>query len=417
MGNTFGIRLGEARRERRLTQEELGGDVIRARDVSQLEKGRREPGGGAVRFLADRLSAVPGYPLPRPGADSRIFLALSAAQAWDERDYLTARRYSRLAADEALAGDEPNEWWEMAFMAAACLGRLHDYFRCMAEAETLARHPLAAQDQPLRPEAETLLAVACRGAGRLPEAVLHARRALELGLSLRLGVDQLTEVYSVLIGALSESGLQEEAWGHCRALLIPLLEAATDPQRAGKGYWEVGNVAFRRGDVAAGLRHYAKAQTLLTPDADLEVWSAFNRTSASIRLAAGLHDAATHECMVHAETALSVMGGTEEDELEDLHSRGRWLQLCGDHGSAVKVLAEVYGRRAALTPQGGAEVALHLGLSRAALGSREEAAQLLEASAAAFLAAGALDRAGHAARLADQARGGDAVGLNERTGA
>lgn len=416
MGKNFGNRLQLVRTERLLTQEELGGEVFLARDVSMLEKGRREPAGGAVRFLAERLTAVPGYPQPRAGEDSRLFLELSSVQAWDERNYQDALRLSRLAAEAALAEGDPFGWWELSLIAAACLSRLHDYPACIAEAERLAQHPLAAEGQPLRPQAEALLATACQGAGRLPEAVSHARRALDAGVLLRLNADQLIDAYQALIAALSESGLQEEAWGHCQALLLPLLEAAADPQTAGKGFWAVGNVAFRRGNTAAGLRYHAKAESLLNPETDLETWAAFNRSSAAIRLAEGLHDAAAGRCMDQAETALSVLGGTEEDVLENLHSRGRWHQLSGNHQAAVGILADVYARRAALSPQGAAEVALHLGLSRAALGEMSSAVHLLDDSARAFFDAGALDRAEHAARLAGQARAGTPVGLTTRTG-
>lgn len=415
MGKTFGERLQLVRVDRRLTQSELGGDLFRARDISQLEKGRREPSGGAVRVLAERLTAVPGHPQPHTGADSRTFLEFSAAQAWDERNYRAARRYAQLAADAALAEGDPMGWWELTYLAVLCLLLLHQYAACVEEAQLLARHPLAAEGQPLRPRAETLLATACQSAGRLPEAVTHARRALELGWSLRLDANQLAEVYRALISALSESGLLEEAWGHCQTLLLPLLEASVDRQCAGKGFWAVGNVAFRRGDAAAGVRYHARAGSLLTPDADLEVWAAYNRDSAAMRLAVGLHDAATRECMEHAETALSVLGGTEEDALANLHNRGRWLQLSGNHVSAVQVLTNVYGRRTALPPHGAGEVALHLGLSLAALGNRGEAAEALDRSAAAFFAAGALDRAGHAGRLAAEARTGAVLPLTGRT--
>ncbi|MDN3483594.1 helix-turn-helix transcriptional regulator [Arthrobacter sp. APC 3897] len=416
MGKNFGNRLQLARAERLLTQEELGGDVFQARDVSMLEKGRREPTGGAIRFLAERLTAVPGFPQPGAGEDSRLFLEFSAVQAWDERNYQNAHRLSRLAAEAALVEGDPFGWWELSLIAAACLRRLHDYAGCIAEAERLAQHPLAAEGQPLRPQAEALLATACQGAGRLPEAVLHARRALDAGVLLRLNADQLIDAYEALIAALSESGLQEEAWGHCQALLLPLLEAASDTQTTGKGYWAVGNVAFRRGDTAAGLRFHAKAESLLNPEADLETWAAFNRSSAAMRLAEGLHDTATSRFMDQAETALSVLGGSEEDILENQHSRGRWHQLSGNHQAAVDILADVYARRAALSPQGAAEVALHLGLSRAALGETSSAVHLLDDSARVFFDAGALDRAEHAARLAGQARAGTPVGLTARTG-
>lgn len=416
MGEMFGKRLQFVRTDRRLTQSELGGSTFRAREISQLEKGRREPPRGAVRILAERLTAVPGYPRPQSGADSRTFLEFSAAQAWDERNYRAARRFAQLAADAALAEGDPTGWWELTFLAAVCLHRLHQYAACVEEAQLLARHPLAAEGQPLRPQAETLLATACQGAGRLPEAVDHARHALELGWSVRLDAGQHIEVYQALIGALSESGLQDEAWGYCRTLLIPLLEASADRQAAGKGFWAVGDVAFRRGDAAAGVRYHARAASLLTPAADLEVWAAFTRGSAALRLAEGLHDAATRECLMHAETALAVVGGTEEETLSNLHSRGRWLQLTGNHVGAVQVLTDVYEHREALSPQGAGEVALHLGLSLAALGSDRAAAEFLDQSAAAFSAAGALDRAGHAGRLAAKARTGLPLGLTGGTG-
>ena len=162
----------------------------------------------------------------------------------------------------------------------------------------------------------------------------------------------------------------------------------------------MGNVAFRRGDAAAGIRHQTRAGSLLTPDADLEVWAAFNRASAAMRLAEGLHDDATRECMVHAETALSVVGGTEEEALSLQHSRGRWLQLRGDHVAAARALGDVSAHRDALSPQDAGEVALHLAISVAALGRCREAVDLLDKSAAAFHAAGAVARAGHAGRLA-----------------
>lgn len=407
MGETFGQRLHYFRRTGHLTQAALGGSELPAREVSLLERGRREPSPGAVRLLAERL-AVAGLP--------RAYFELSAAQAWDERDYSAARGFALRASAAALAaGDETGEW-ELSYLAAVCLRRQHAYRQCIAEAERLAQHPLAGEGQPLRPLAETLLATACQGAGRLADAVVHARRALDLGFSLQVGPEYLVEAYQAFIAALSESGLQDEAWGHCLTLLVPLLESGSGRQTAGKGFWAVGNVAFRRGDVANGLRYHTRAASLLSPTADLEVWAAFNRASAAMRLAEGVHDDATRECLAQAETALSVVGGTEEDGLDNLHNQGRWLQLSGNHPSAVDVLSTVYGRRGVLPPQSTGEVALHLGLSLAALGRRRQAVQALEDSAAAFARAGAPDRAGHAARLSAQVQSGSPVGLTERTG-
>ena len=417
MGRTFGERLRSERLGRRLTRSALGGDLFRAREVGRLESGRREPPSGAVRVLADRLAAAPGASgaaTAGTGPEGSLFLELSASQAWDERDYSRCRAQSLAGALAALAEGDPQRRWNLSFLAAACLCSLRRFRDCIDEALLLADHPLAAEGLPLRPRAETLLATACQGAGRLPEAVAHARRALRLGLAARLGPEILMEIYEALVSALSECGLLEEAWSHCTTMLIPLLESASDPQVAGKGLWTVGGVAFRRGDNGGGLRYHRRAASLLTPEADLEVWAAFNRDSALLRLSAGIHDADVLASIEHAEAALSVVGASETGELEELeirHLRGRWLQLAGDHAGAAARLAAVYARRELFSPQSTAEVALHLGLSLAALGEREAAVGRLRAGARIFRSAGAADRADHAFRLAADVAAGGTVSM------
>ena len=76
-------------------------------------------------------------------------------------------------------------------------------------------------------------------------------------------------------------------------MVLPLAETVPDTLLAGKGFWAVGNVAFRRGDAAAGLRYHQRAAALLSPRLDVGLWASFNKASASMRLASGLHDEQT----------------------------------------------------------------------------------------------------------------------------
>ncbi|MBD8043107.1 XRE family transcriptional regulator [Arthrobacter sp. Sa2BUA2] len=368
--------------------------------MSLLEGGRREPGRAMMRQFAERLAAAPGN-TPRPaGPDGALYLGLAAHQFWDERDYVRARDCAAAGAGAALAEHAPPEWWALTFLAARCQLKLGDFEGCVMQASLLARHPLALQQLSLRARAKALLATAHQGRGHLSEAVRQAEAAVAAAQKAPAGNDGLLEAYQALAAALTESGRLAQAWEICRVFLVPLLDTVPDSQLAGKGFWTVGNVAFRRGDRVAGLRFHQQAASLLSPRLDLGLWASFNKASASMRLSSGLHDDQTLICIEHAETALAVVGGSVTDALDLLHSRGRWQHLQGNHAEAVRLLSAAYAERAVLAPQTAAEVALQLGLSLASLGRSCAAAARLEESEALFRKAGAADRSGHAKALA-----------------
>ncbi|MCC9194162.1 XRE family transcriptional regulator [Arthrobacter sp. zg-Y916] len=402
MGKTFGEKLRTARRDRFLSRAELAAPMLRERDVSLLEAGRREPGPGAIQHFVQQLAAAPGA-LRRPGGTaSALYLSLSASQSWDERSYRQCLDQALAGAAAALAEQDVDEWWDLSFLAARSQLKLENYAGCIQQAQLLARHPLALRRDPLRARARALLATAYQGSGNLAQAVSQAKAAVAAAEAAPAkGGVVLLEAYQCLAAALTESGKVAEAWEICRVLLLPLLDTVPDATAAGKGFWTVGNVAFRRGDSTGGQAFHQRAASLLSPRQDLELWASFNKASASMRLSSGLHDDMTLDCMQRAQAALAVVGESSSDTLDLLHSRGRWQHLRGNNVEAVILLSQAYAERERLAPQTAAEVALQLGISLASLGESRQAAERLQESVALFLRAGATDRSGHASALAE----------------
>ena len=401
MGETFGKKLRTARQERFLSRRELGAPALREREVSLLETGRREPGREVLGQLARRLAAAPGS-RPRPGgADGAIHLGLAASQAWDERNYFACLETAVAAAAAARRENDIQGWWELSLLAGNARLRLGQYPFCIRQASALARHPLARSRADLRSRALELLARACQGAGRLPEAVRHGREAVASAQEGTAGPEVSLAAYLSLAAALTESGQLSPAWEYCRMMVLPLAETVPDTLLAGKGFWAVGNVAFRRGDAAAGVRYHQRAAALLSPRLDVGLWASFNKASASMRLASGLHDDQTFACIRQAEAALAVVGASASEALDLIHAHGRWQHLNGNHAQAVNLLSEAWAGRRSLSPQTAAEVALQLGLSLESLGQVRAAADRLQESESLFRRAGAADRSGHVRALAE----------------
>lgn len=402
MGKSFGDKLRSERKQRGLTQTQLGYGIFRPREISLLETGRREPVPGAVRLLCERLD--PGSTGSRGGGrtgdETALFLELSARQAVDERDYGTACFLAGAGAEAALAEGDLPAWWELTYLAASCLCTVHAYRDSIGKAFSLVRHPLASERPARAAQAETLLAAAHQGAGELEAAVAHARRAVETVQGSAVGAPAFLEACEALVAALAEAGRIEEAWGYCRTLILPLLETGVGRQTKGKALWAVGTVAFRRGDIRTGLLHHRTAGDLLQPGFDVELWARFNNATAAMRLAAGISDDETLACIEHAEAAMSVVGLSGPEQLELAHSQGLLLDLLGEHSRAVGMLSDVYTHRDELSPQDSGELALHLGLALARTGRADAGSAYLADSERSFRSAGAGDRAAHAAALA-----------------
>ncbi|MGW9402508.1 helix-turn-helix domain-containing protein [Arthrobacter sp. NPDC055585] len=369
-----------------------------------LETGRREPGRDVLGYLAARLAAAQEGRARPGGADGSVFLGLAAAQAWDERSYFACLETAVAAASAARSESDDQGWWELSLLACNARLRLGHYRFCIQQASALARHPLARSRPELRSQAQELLARACQGAGRLPAAVRHGQEAVASAQEGTAGSQVSLAAYLCLAAALTESGRISQAWEYCQVFLLPLAESVPDTLLAGKGFWTAGNVAFRRGDTASGVRLHQRAAALLSPKLDVGLWASFNKASASMRLASGLHDEQTLACIRQAEAALAVVGTSRSDAVDLLHAHGRWQHLSGNHAEAVNLLSEAWDGRSVLSPQTAAEVALLLGLSLASLGRHRDAAERLRESESLFRRAGAADRSGHVRALSAKLR-------------
>lgn len=401
MGKTFGKRLRTARQERFLSRRELGAPaLLREREVSLLEAGRREPGRDVLGHLASGLAAAPGCRARPGGPEGSLWLGLAACQAWDERNYFGCLETAVAAAAAARSEGDLQDWWELSLLAGSARLRLGHYSFCIHQATALARHPLARSRPDLRSRALELLARACQGAGKLPDAVRHSREAVASAQDGPSGQEVTLAAYLSLVAALTESGRLSQAWEYCRVMVLPLAETMPDSLLAGKAYWAAGNVAFRRGDPGTGVRYHQRAAALLSPRLDVGLWAAFNKASASMRLASGLHDAQTFACIRQAEAALAVVGASASDALDLVHAHGRWQHLNGNYARAVDLLSEAWAGRGSLSPQTAGEVALQLGLSLESLGRVEAAADRFQESESLFRLAGAADRTGHVQALA-----------------
>lgn len=401
MGKTFGKRLRTNRQERLLSRRDLGEPGLAEREVSLLENGRREPGQQMLSHLAARLASAPGCPPRLGGPNGALYLGLCASQAWDERSYFECLETAVAAAAAARAEGDGEDWFELSLLAGNARLKLGHYRFCIRQASALARHPQARGRAELRARALELLARACQGAGRLPAAVRHGREAVDSAQEGPVPAEVSLAACLSLAAALTESGRVSQAWEYCRVMLLPLAEAVPDTLLAGKAFWAVGNVAFRRGDAAAGVRYHQRAAALLSPRLDVGLWASFNKASASMRLACGLHDEQTFTCIRRAEAALAVVGASPGDALDIIHAHGSWQHLNGNYARAVDLLSEVWDARGLLSPQTAAEVALQLGLSLGRLGQAEAARRHLEESESLFRLAGAPDRSGHVRTLAD----------------
>ncbi|WP_427015583.1 helix-turn-helix domain-containing protein [Pseudarthrobacter sp. P1] len=396
VGNSFGDRLRNERMARSLTQAELGGDLYSASYVSLLENGRREPTAEVIKQLAKQLQlaphAVQEWTMPvSPAETAYLLAALYARQSWDMRDYAAAARQAGAAADQALENKDPVSWWNMAYLQANSMLKDADFAGCKNVVEELLKHPLSEESAGLSVRARQLMASAALGMGQLSEAIDQATAAVERGNGIPEEFDAYIAALRTLIGALAETGRLDDAWGHC-VTLSALLDDSVPSQVAGEIYWVIGNVAFMRHDVDAGLANHAKASRMLSPASDLALWAQFNKATAWVRLAAGVVEPATMEAIERAELAQSVVGANLGDRLEVSLLRARWLYLNGEMEAALSLLMAIDDQQEALAKHTAGDTALLLGKTLKALGRTEEALVALTAARDHFADAGAADR-------------------------
>ncbi|GAA1128367.1 hypothetical protein [Arthrobacter flavus] len=332
----------------------------------------------------------------QPG--DQLLYELRAREAWSQRDYERARVIASQAVDLALEDNNEVAWWNMAFLQAECLREEGAVQESVLVAQKLRDHPLTSQSPSLAVRVLTLLAVGLQGLGQLPEAVRQATAAVEVATDAVDAPELRVEAHQALIASLAESDRLDEAWAQCLALSV-LLSTEMRSQTAGKAHWAIGNVAFMRHEVADGTKFHSLAAGNLSPNNDLDLWARFNKASAALRLAAGVVDAETLECIERAETASSIVGGNDRDQLELSLTRAHWLVLTGQLNAAVKRLKPICADSTILASQTAGEANLLLGRALAGRGDDIEAMNYLDAAKANFVQSGAHDRAAHVAGL------------------
>ncbi|WP_323958685.1 hypothetical protein GC088_08970 [Arthrobacter sp. JZ12] len=334
----------------------------------------------------------------QPG--EHVFLELRARDAWNQRDYQLALETATEAARIARHNADDNAWWNMTFLMAECLKKTGDYASAQHLAESLKVDALTSRYSDLAARVSIFLAGVMQGQGDLSGAATEARCAVTSGASATGSPELRITAQHALIAALAESDRIDDAWEACLEL-AEIITPAVAPQIAGEAYWAIGNVAYLRRDTVAGTDYHRRAAGSLSPSNDLDLWAHFNRASAALRLAAGVVEPETLECIERAELAASIVGGSERDKLELSLTRAHWLFLTGQYDAAIERLRPICRSATNIASQTAAEAHQLLGQSLTHSGDPLEGLFQLERSQELFRQAGALDREAQVARLID----------------
>lgn len=327
--------------------------------------------------------------------DEFILNEYKARQLWDQRDYAGAMVCAGSAVEVAEERNDSAAWWRMKFLYGECqieLGQLDD---CAETARILNDHASTQEDAELAAKAKALLSAVLRNSGQLHEALALAREAaLDLPEKHQTSSEKL-DAQQVLVAVLAESGNLEDAWREAE-ILASLVGGSTAPDKAGKAYWSVGNVAFLMGMNAEATYYHGRAASCLSPSNDVNLWAQFNKASAFMRLSANLVEPETLQCIERAELALSITGGTEHDELDVVMIRAYWNYLTGELEPAREKMASVLRKVHVLSPLSQGDAHLLFARILETDGDFQEAAAHAEKSAALFDFAGAQARAAQA---------------------
>ncbi|WP_299169600.1 hypothetical protein [uncultured Arthrobacter sp.] len=335
----------------------------------------------------------------QPG--EHVFLELRARDAWNQREYHLALKTAAEAAAMARSNADDNAWWNMTFLEAECLKKTGAFHDAQRLAEALREDVLTQRYPDLSARVSTFLAGTLQGQGDLALAAEEARRAVAMAASAGDSPDLRITAQHALIAALAESDQIDDAWEECLRL-AELITPDVNSQTAGKAYWVIGNVAYLRRDAAVGTGYHRRAASNLSPSNDLDLWARFNRASAALRLAAGVVEPETLECIERAELAASIVGGSERDKLELSLTRAHWLFLTGQFDAAVERLRPICEASSLIASQTAAEAYMLLGQALARSGDPLEGLFQLEKSQELFRQSGAPDREAQVATLIDE---------------
>lgn len=393
--STFGDRLRSTRVGRGLSQAELGEGRYSASYISHLESGRRQPTGELVAHLATRLGV---HPRELVGVEASAYddaQRSAAATACELRVYVARARGDHAAAIAAAdrsrgsdVADHTDARWVAGYIKAEAQLASAQYDGCRATVEDLVRHPLAEVSGELRSQALTLRSRAERASGDLPAARRSGAAAVQAARDS--GDDEcLLQALRMEIAAIAETGALEEAADSCRAL-ADVVASLPPGHLLGLGAWTLGNVAFLRGEVAAGIDLHSLARTHLRPDADVRAWARFHKASAAMRLAAGAVDD-VDELIEAAGHGLALIGNAADRAELDLLRATRAIDLDDDAAALRWIATALDHERLSLHTIGEAHQLASRALER--LGEAAESRTRLIAAARAFEQAGADRRA------------------------
>jgi transcriptional regulator with XRE-family HTH domain len=392
----FGVRLRQLRRERGLSQTELGGEQFTGSYISHLESGRREPTPAVTAFLSERLgvSSFEVYPeevtVNRSAADLETLEHLLAAErAWHDQEWHLATRNAGRAAAVAAASGNVERAWEARFVLAQALLSDGDYGASSRLAKELIEDGVAGRSPSLKSQALSLMSVSTRASGHLTEAITWGARAMEA--SRGTAVMLQAEAVMALIAARSEAGDR----GHELYELCHWLGEMRDEVESGysRGLisWTLGTAAFQRKDVVRGIHHLEQALENIAPQRDLRMWSRLQKTIANNRVEAGLDDVETS--LQLAREGLRLVGNPSD--LLELHLVEAKLAYRDGLYEKAEALARHCLDEEALHPADhlGGEAERLFGRVCAALGKAREAKEAFARSATRFESAGAFGQA------------------------
>lgn len=312
----FGSLLRQARKQRGLSQAELGGDRYTGSYISHLESGRRIASPEVIEFLARRLGVSPLEWGTSPTGDSRSALhdgavedLLVAERAWSERDWSAAIVHSQQAAESAAVAGDSTRHWEALYVMAQARFSAGDYAVAATLAEQLAEHQTATRFAVARAQALSLASIASRASDRLGWAIAFGARAVEAASAAPPII--LTEALMSLVSAFGEAGHE---LGETRPLLDRLEQLSprlSSSHSRGMVAWTIGSALCIGGEVAPGLARHDSARELLDPMRDLRLWLRFQSVAARWRLNAGITEGVP-ELLRAASFGLDIVGNVHD---------------------------------------------------------------------------------------------------------
>lgn len=194
-----------------------------------------------------------------------------------------------------------------------------------------------------------------------------------------------------LLGALVTAARWTEVPA-VEARLGELVDGLGD-QDAVKAAWALGNTAFERGDLAAGLAWHARGAQLSDPGVDPRAWARLHLSSAHYLVAMGGDLEQTQAHLDRAQPIVMLLGNP--GDVADLRLvQARLLAVRGEAEQAVTLLQHLTGEAATLDDARlEAEIRESLATALAALGRVGAAREQLQLAASCFEKAQAPARA------------------------